>query len=164
MASAVRIAAIVNFVATDGTYTQVYASTWTYMEMGIAVISGNLPLMRPLFERFFRSKNGTTAYGYSASKDGKAQLGSNSGSRTLGTGNRSVIGTSGRKVDGEGFERISDADTEAEAIRTMAMDMGRNESDLELGNMRKDGRIIVTTEVTVQNTSDAKPNRRNNDW
>ena len=29
--------------------------------MGIAVISGNLPLLRPLFERFFRNKGQTTS-------------------------------------------------------------------------------------------------------
>jgi hypothetical protein len=56
----VRIEAVINFVATDATYTQVYAGCWTYMEMGIAVISGNLPLLRPLFGPFFHNKGLTT--------------------------------------------------------------------------------------------------------
>lgn len=61
------------------------------MEMGVAVISGNLPLTRPLFERFFRSNEGSKAtlpihshYSQDLSR--------------LRRGN----------VDAEGFERISD--------------------------------------------------------
>ncbi|RKU48546.1 hypothetical protein DL546_007390 [Coniochaeta pulveracea] len=68
VASIVRIVELTKFVVTDPTYTQVHASTWTTIEQGVAVISGNLPLLTPLFERFFRNK-GT---GYGSSGYGKA--------------------------------------------------------------------------------------------
>jgi hypothetical protein len=68
VASIIRIVELTKFVVTDPTYTQVHASTWTTVEQGVAVISGNLPLLTPLFERFFRNK-GT---GYSSSGYGKA--------------------------------------------------------------------------------------------
>ncbi|KAJ9134839.1 hypothetical protein NKR19_g8495 [Coniochaeta hoffmannii] len=56
VASTIRIIELTKFVVTDPTYTQVHASTWTTLEQGVAVISGNLPLLAPLFERCFRGR------------------------------------------------------------------------------------------------------------
>jgi hypothetical protein len=120
----------VHFTASDATYTQVYASTWTFMEMGVAVISGNLPLLRPLFEHFFRFRGMT-----SAAK-------SSDFSNSLAHSRRGVLSSKSRglnsKVDAQGFERISEdgteAPTQANSIR-----------DIELG----DRTILVKTDVTV---------------
>lgn len=68
VASIIRIVELTKFVVTDPTYTQVHASTWTSIEQGVAVVSGNLPLLTPLFERFFRNKGtgyGSSGYGKS---------------------------------------------------------------------------------------------------
>lgn len=62
------------------------------MEMGVAVISGNLPLMKPLFERFLRSNSGS-----------KATYPSHSHSQDI-----SRITARRANVDADGFERISD--------------------------------------------------------
>jgi hypothetical protein len=120
----------VNFTANDATYTQVYASTWTFMEMGIAVISGNLPLLRPLFEHFFRFRGMTNAAKSSSLSDSL----SHSRRGVLGSNNRAL----NSKVDAQGFERISEdgteAPTQANSIR-----------DIELG----DRTILVKTDFTV---------------
>jgi hypothetical protein len=54
--SIIRIVELTKFVVTNPTYTQVHASTWTTIEQGVAVVSGNLPLLTLLFERFFRKQ------------------------------------------------------------------------------------------------------------
>jgi hypothetical protein len=66
VASIIRIVELTKFVVTDPTFTQVHASTWTTLEQGVAVISGNLPLLAPLFERYFRGR-GTTYHSGSGS-------------------------------------------------------------------------------------------------
>jgi hypothetical protein len=100
------------------------------MEMGIAVISGNLPLLRPLFEHFFRLRGTTNA---AKSSDFSNSL---SHSRRGGLASRSRGLNS--KVDAQGFERISEdgteAPTQANSIR-----------DIELG----DRTILVKTDFTV---------------
>jgi hypothetical protein len=102
------------------------------MEMGCAVISGNLPLLRPYFEPFFRIR-GATIF----SKSGSSQPSKNDFSRGA-TGNLSNIARS--KVDSEGFERISDDATVG------ARDNG---SDVELC----DRAILVKTDLTVTTES-----------
>jgi hypothetical protein len=109
VSSAIRIVFIIQFVATDATYTQVYAGCWTYMEMGCAVISGNLPLLRPLFEPFFRIRGNTTfgSKGFKGSKDSKDSKSSNPSKLNTASqsGNLSHVA---RTRDADGFERISD--------------------------------------------------------
>jgi hypothetical protein len=99
------------------------------MEMGCAVISGNLPLLRPYFERFFRIR-GATIF----TKSGSSQPSKNEFSRGA-TGDLSNIARS--KVDNDGFERISD-DLPADA-------RGGTGSDVELC----DRTILVKTDLTV---------------
>jgi hypothetical protein len=126
--SAIRIVAVARFTGNDATYSQVYASSWTFMEMGIAVVSGNLPLFRPLFEHFFRFK-GTTM----ASKSSNL---SNSNSRGEGEiPSSSRLGLT-QRVDEWGFERISEDGTEA----------ARSIRGIEL----LDRAIIVKTDFTVE--------------
>jgi len=127
--SAIRIAALIAFTPNDATYTQVYASGWTFMEMGVAVISGNLPLMRPLFERFFRIR------GVNSSKNGSNPTGSHQQSNNNLTGKSRFAS----KVDADGFERISDdgsnGPTQPNSLR-----------DIEMG----DRTILVKTDFTVE--------------
>jgi hypothetical protein len=93
------------------------------MEMGVAVISGNLPLMRPLFERFFRSNGGSKATGPIHSHYSQDL------SRLTRRGN----------VDAEGFERISDDGPDgSQSART-------NTPGIEMDNKG----ILVQKEVSV---------------
>src|SRR5690349_9998343 len=101
------------------------------MEMGFAVIGGNLPLLKPLFERFFRLRNGNTTKSNSNSfthgPQSQAQITS-----------RSKVFSSSKNVDADGFERISDdmsdGRTNPNSVR-----------DIELG----DRTILVKKDVTV---------------
>ena len=99
------------------------------MEMGVAVISGNLPLMRPLFERFFRIR------GINSSKNGSNPTGSHLQSNNNLTGKSRFAS----KVDADGFERISDdgsnGNTQPNSLR-----------DIELG----DRTILVKTDFVVR--------------
>jgi len=63
VASIIRITELVKFTPSDPSYTQGYASTWTTLEQGVAAVSGNLPLLMPLFDRCFR-RRGTTTQGH----------------------------------------------------------------------------------------------------
>jgi hypothetical protein len=70
------------------------------MEMGIAVISGNLPLLPPLFEHFFRISGSS-----SASKGSKfSNSYSHSGNAVLSSKSRGLSS----KVDTFGFQQISE--------------------------------------------------------
>jgi hypothetical protein len=90
------------------------------MEMGVAVISGNLPLLKPLFERYFRSASGTK--------------------NTLPTNSQELSRITARRgnVDEEGFERISD-DTPDESVRA------HSTRDIEMD----DQAILVKKEITI---------------
>jgi hypothetical protein len=96
------------------------------MEMGVAVISGNLPLMKPLFERFFRSTTGS-----------KVTYPTHSQEHTRITARRA-------NVDEEGFERISDdgpdgsLSARADSTRDIEMD---------------DRTILVRKEFSVNTTT-----------
>lgn len=58
IASLVRIFEIANFATTeDPTYASVFAAAWTTLEHGIVIISGNLPMLSPLFRGFFNTNN-----------------------------------------------------------------------------------------------------------
>lgn len=103
------------------------------MEMGCAVISGNLPLLRPFFEPFFRIR-GATIF----TKTGSSQRSKNDFSRGA-TGNVSHV--SRGKVDSDGFERISDDGTTVGARG--------NGSDVELCERS----IVVKTDLTVTTES-----------
>lgn len=133
--SAIRIYYVATFVPTDGPYTQVYASSWTFMEMGVAVISGNLPLLKPLFERVLRSNNGS-----------KATYPTNSHSQDLSraTARRG-------NVDAEGFEQISDDGLDPVTPST------NSKKDIELD----DRAILVKKEVSIVRSDQG--NRENRD-
>jgi hypothetical protein len=121
--SAIRIYYVATFIPTDGTYTQVYASSWTFMEMGVAVISGNLPLMKPLFERFLRSNNGS-----------KVTHPTHSHSQDI-----SRVTARRANVDADGFERISDDGPDS------ITPSGHSTRDIELD----DRAILVKKEISI---------------
>ncbi len=157
MASIIRLIVLANFTTDDPTYTQVYASTWTTFEQGVAVISGNLPLLAPLFERFLKGR-GTTRYGYGSSgrtggSDTNA-LGSNKwngglqyASRHRGGGHThaSVVRSSvGNKIKmGHDFERLSDTDSQAP-------------EGIEMDNRA----ILVKTQISITKENVDSPGRR----
>ncbi|KAI9743889.1 MAG: hypothetical protein M1818_002623 [Claussenomyces sp. TS43310] len=58
--SILRFIALANIDTKDITFTQVDPGVWTYTELGVGIICGNLPLLRPLFGSFFRSKDGSS--------------------------------------------------------------------------------------------------------
>jgi hypothetical protein len=126
ISSAIRIVAVINFVTTDPTYSQVYAYSWTYMEMGIAVISGNLPLLRPLFKSFFRMTNQTLFAS-------KGRIMPTQHGLASGAGSQSYIASVKRS---KGFERMSEEIPQG--------------SDIEMG----DRAILVETDFRV--TSDCR--------
>jgi hypothetical protein len=109
------------------------------MEMGCAVISGNLPLLRPYFEPFFRIR-GNTIFTKTSSSQPSKDL-----SRGA-TGNLSNVARS--KIDSDGFERISDDVTMG--------GRGGSGSDVELC----DRSIFVKTDLTVT-TEPVVDDRRN---
>lgn len=97
------------------------------MEMGIAVISGNLPLLRPLFEQYFRTRDLTK----NGSTNAVSQLHSDS---KLTAKNRFTS-----NADANGFERISE---DGSAGRTQPNSL----KDIEMA----DRTIHVKTEYTVK--------------
>jgi hypothetical protein len=111
------------------------------MEMGCAVISGNLPLLRPYFETFFRIR-GTTIF----TKTGSSQPSKSDFSRGA-SGNLSHSARS--KVDSDGFERISDLTVGARE---------RNASDIDLYNRN----ILVKTDliITTESVEDVNEKRK----
>lgn len=80
VASVIRIVELTKFVVTDPTFTQVQASTWTTLEQGVAVISGNLPLLAPLFEHYLRGRGS-----YGSGSGGGYRYGYGSKGRTIGS-------------------------------------------------------------------------------
>jgi hypothetical protein len=105
------------------------------MEMGVAVISGNLPLMKPLFERFLRSNSGT-----------KATHPSLSHSQDI-----SRITARRAKVDADGFERISDDGPDGSMTPS-----GNSTRDIELD----DRAILVEKEISVVTEGVVNPGNR----
>ena len=134
--SAIRIYYVATFVPTDGTYTQVYASSWTFMEMGVAVISGNLPLLKPLFERFLRSNNGS-----------KATYPTHSHSQDI-----SRVTARRANVDEDGFERISDDGPDS--ITTPSGNHSTRDIELD------DRAILVKKEISVVTSNQVREDNR----
>ncbi|KAJ0108178.1 hypothetical protein J7T55_000143 [Diaporthe amygdali] len=109
VASVIRITEILKFSPLDGTYTQVYAATWTTLEQGVAIISGNLPLLGPLFRSFFASRGNTKASSYGLSRGMTSRVGtrvSRLGFRNDGPMNVTKISASSPKLFT--FERLDD--------------------------------------------------------
>ncbi|KAN0092112.1 hypothetical protein V8E51_017959 [Hyaloscypha variabilis] len=69
LTSIFRFVALARINVKDITYTQVAPGLWTYIELGIGITCGNLPLLRPLFGRFLAgTRSGTNNSGYGNSK------------------------------------------------------------------------------------------------
>jgi len=72
LTSIFRFVALAHINTKDITFTQVAPGVWTYIELGIGITCGNLPLLRPLFGRYLagtRSGTNNTPYGNSKSVD-----------------------------------------------------------------------------------------------
>lgn len=87
-----------------------YAATWTTLEQGVAIVSGNLPLLGPLFRSFFASKGNTLANSYGMSRGMTSRIGgtraSRLGFRNDGPMNITRISASSPKLFT--FERLDD--------------------------------------------------------
>ncbi|KAI3396244.1 hypothetical protein diail_12388 [Diaporthe ilicicola] len=111
VASVIRITEILKFSPLDATYNQVYAATWTTLEQGVAIVSGNLPLLGPLFRGFFASRGNTTANSYGMSRGMTSRAGmrvSRLGFRNDGPMNITRISASSPRLFT--FERLDDDD------------------------------------------------------
>ncbi|PQE32665.1 integral membrane protein [Rutstroemia sp. NJR-2017a WRK4] len=53
--SIIRLIALFSIDSKDLSFTQVEGGVWTYMEEGIGITCGNLPLLQPLFKHYFSS-------------------------------------------------------------------------------------------------------------
>jgi hypothetical protein len=155
VASVIRIIELTKFVVTDPTYTQVHASTWTTLEQGVAVISGNLPLLAPLFERYFRGRG---TYG---SGSGSGYGYGSKGRRLESSGTRGAPGGS-RTSKFNGWNPRTDfhdpvGTTTVSAQRSAARDDPYRLSDEESQTQEDiaheieldDRAILVKTQVTV---------------
>jgi hypothetical protein len=116
------------------------------MEMGCAVISGNLPLLRPYFDSYFRVRGNTfftksSSSSLGASKNNSGRLGGGSG------GTRNLSHMARGKIDHEidGFERIG---YDGAIIAGRDRD-ARHGSDVELC----DRTIMVKTDLMVTTES-----------
>ncbi|KAK9424192.1 putative Integral membrane protein [Seiridium unicorne] len=136
VASVIRIVELLKFTPTDASYTQVYASTWTTLEMGVAVISGNLPTLGPLVKIIWRRLG--TSHDASTKKSG-AFTSSHSGPR-LAYNEPAEVNASAR----HNFERLSDSESQLEPSNT---------NDLEL----QESGIKVKKQITATRTSIGKP-------
>lgn len=171
VASIIRIIELTKFVVTDPTYTQVHASTWTTLEQGVAVISGNLPLLAPLFERYFRQRGygsgSGSGSGYASgygkgSKGVKLESGSRGGSQLdrsgkFGGGNPRLnfnndMGTTtvtAKRLDAHDQYRLSDEESQTQADSA---------HEIELD----DRAILVKTQVSVTQTTATDVREKNN--
>ena len=107
------------------------------MEIAIGITCGNLPLMRPLFRRFFESTGVT-------SRDSRYMTGGSRSSRILG---RSDVSRTDPKntYRGDGFERM-DEESLGDA------------SDIELNDHRPRGDgNVVTTDVHIKEEQRESP-------
>ncbi|KAK9792223.1 putative Integral membrane protein [Seiridium cardinale] len=136
VASVIRIVELLKFTPTDASYTQVYASTWTTLEMGVAVTSGNLPTLGPLVKIIWRRLG--TSHDASTKKSGAFTC-SRSGPR-LAYNEPAEVNASAR----HNFERLSDSESQLEPSST---------NDFEL----QESGIKVKKQITVTRTSIGKP-------
>lgn len=110
--------------------SQVEAGVWTYMEIGIGITCGNLPLMRSLFRRFFESTGSTN-------RESRYPTAGSRSSRILGRSDNSQVDPKA-PYRGEGFERMDEES------------LGDG-SDIELHDRRfKGDGIVVTTDVHIK--------------
>lgn len=118
--------------------TQVAPGVWTYIELGIGITSGNLPLLRPLFGRWFGivSKNGSTPTYGTGSKPLSYPL---SRVTVTGTGNRP-----------DGFHRMDKSATDVD-VESLGSEVELNKAKAERGtaDWKGDG-IQVKTDVDLR--------------
>ena len=118
--------------------TQVAPGVWTYIELGIGITSGNLPLLRPLFGRFLGivSKNGSTpTYG--------------NGSKPISYPLSRVTGTSSANRP-DGFHRMDKSANEVD-VESLGSEVELNKTTAERGTPDWKGEgIKVKTDVDLR--------------
>ncbi|RFU34878.1 hypothetical protein B7463_g1456, partial [Scytalidium lignicola] len=131
LASVLRFIALLSINVKDITFTQVDPGIWTYLELGIGITSGNLPLLRPLFGNLMKGN----------SKDYSSNIISNG----LASGNRLGPSTRSRNppFDPNGFERMTDRGIPADDES-----LGDTGSEIELRRVGEG--INVKTDINIK--------------
>ncbi|CZR55842.1 uncharacterized protein PAC_05730 [Phialocephala subalpina] len=123
LTSILRFVALAKINVKDITFTQVDPGIWTYIELGIGITCGNLPLLRPLFGRFFSSgsRNGSSATPYGAS----------------GSKSYPLSRITDRSYNGEGF-RCMESGAKGTGLDVDVESVGESGSEIEL-NVKGNG-------------------------
>lgn len=137
IASFIRIFEIARFVPTDPTYTQVFAATWTTLEQGVAIISGNLPLLGPLFRGFFANKGNTQHTGSYPTQGGTGFRGDRKWARASHLGY------------GHGDRHVTVVSAEA-SPKLFTVDRFDEDEEMNGGIELDDKAILVQTQVEVK--------------
>ena len=136
--SLIRIILLPKLDLRDATFSQVYPGTLTYAELGVAIICGNLPVMGPLFGRWFKNKMSSyrskkAGYGYS--------FGQSAPGNSTHTGNLSKA-----TRDRDGFARMPSSRAKSE-----------DDQDVELTIQSNKGPKPLAIEVTRELAIDYQP-------
>jgi hypothetical protein len=137
--------------------TQVAPGVWTYVELGIGITCGNLPLLRPLFGRFLGGTRTGSKNAYSNSKSSNSYPLSRVTASVNGRGDtdgfQKMNGRSkyGADVDVESLGEGSDLELNRTAA-SVGMAHGGNGSshDKELGDTWNGEGIQVKTDVDLK--------------
>lgn len=111
-----------------------FASTWTDLEMGVAVISGNLPLLAPLFDNFFRNRGSSKGrYGTTETPGSRSARSRADRITASKSGAHATVTSSGHLGK---FDRLSDSESQTVFI---------DGHDIEMD----DRAILVNTQINV---------------
>jgi len=145
--SILRFVALAGINLKDITFTQVDPGVWTYVELGVGITCGNLPLMRPLFGSFFRNKDSSNASGGYSSHPLSGRLRSFGRSDARPTLNKSVVSAHG--YGASGFDRDSEEHIIGSTADAESSSMGK--SDIEMQDAKGfQGGITVQTDFYVE--------------
>lgn len=132
--SLIRIILLPKLDLRDATFSQVYPGTLTYAELGVAIICGNLPVMGPLFGRWFKNKMSSyrtkkAGYGYS--------FGQSAPGNSTHTGNFTKV-----TRDRDGFARMPSSNAHSEDDQDVELTIQSNKGPKPLA-------IEVTRELAI---------------
>lgn len=157
LTSIFRFVALAHINVKDLTMTQVAPGVWTYIELGIGITCGNLPLLRPLFGRFLAGTRTGSKNVYSNSKSSNSYHLSRVTASVNGRGDtdgfQKMNGRSkyGADVDIESLGEASDLELNRTAP-SVGMAHGGNGAthDKEMGDTWNGEGIQVKTDVDLK--------------
>lgn len=125
--------------------SQVDPGVWTYVELGIGITCGNLPLLRPLFGSYFRDKSSSNSA--SGSHPFTGRLRSYGHSEVRPTLNKSVNGS--RAYGDANFDRDSEEHIIGSTADAEYTSISRSEIEMQDGKAFQGG-ITVQTDFYVE--------------